>query len=148
MKKKKVAKRFAKKVAKEFSKRVLIQYSVSVEGLLDTVTHNVTVNPNQPVEIHREDMCFDLTTGKDCKYSNVDATLTAKIAGTVAEAASAIFLRQMASCHHNLGKIKQMMDDQFGVDLKNLSYEELGAVHYLDKELDRIYSYVAEKIGW
>ena len=137
-----------KKVAKRFAKKVLIQYSVSVEGILDTVTHNVTVNPNQPVEIHREDVCFDLTTGKDCKYSDVDATLTAKIAGTVAEAAAAIFLRQMASCHHTLGKIKQMMDDHFGADLENLSYDELGAVHCLDDELDRIYSYVAEKIGW
>ena len=136
------------KVAKRFAKKVVVSYTVMVEGLLDTVTHNVTVNPNQPVEIYREDVCSDLTTGKDCEYSHVDATLTAKIAGTVAEAASAIFLRQMASCHHTLGKIKQMMDDHFGADLENLNYEALGAVHYLDKELDQIYSYVAEKIGW
>ena len=137
-----------KKVAKEFAKRVMVQYSVSVEGLLDTVTHNVTVNPNQPVEIHREDVCFDLTTGKDCKYSDVDGTLTAKIAGTVAKTAKEIFLRQMTSCHQTLVKIKKMMDDHFGADLENLNYEDLGAGHYLDEELDRIYSYVAEKAGY
>ena len=128
-------------------KKVVVSYTVMVEGILDTVTHNVTVNPNQPVEIHRDDVC-DLTTGKDCKYSDVDGTLTAKIAGTVAEAASAIFLRQMASCHHTLGKIKQMMDDNLGANLENLNYEELGAAHYLDKGLSQLYYYVAEKIGW
>ena len=59
-------------------KKVIIQYSVSVEGILDTVTHNVTVNPNQPVEIHRDDVS-DLTTGKDCKYSDIDAILNVRI---------------------------------------------------------------------
>ena len=66
------------KVAKEFAKKVVVSYTVTVEGILNTVTHNVTVNPNQPVEIHRDDVC-DLTTGKDCKYSDVDVTLTARI---------------------------------------------------------------------